>query len=152
MLDVPWVGIHDHTGPCRHCQMTAMWFQLAHSLMDRVFAKQQVMNPVEAGRSFGSVARNESLLRNRSSLRIGKISIRNTELLPSMRSAAINRCKTGNLHWHEERGLRFSSLYETNMYKKIKWYNWSLNSYCSTYLHTMNSYVIFFCSAYFYAF
>ena len=36
MLDVPWAGNHDHTGPCRHCQMSAMWFQLAHSLMDRV--------------------------------------------------------------------------------------------------------------------
>ncbi|CAB4036801.1 Hypothetical predicted protein [Paramuricea clavata] len=72
MLDVPWVGTHDPTGPCRHCQMTAMWFQLAHSLMDRVFAKQRVVNPVEAGRSFGSVARNESLLHNRSSLRSEK--------------------------------------------------------------------------------
>lgn len=77
MLDVPWIGTHDHTGPCSHCQMTAMWFQLAHSLMDRVFAKQRVLNPVEAGRSFGSVARNESLMHNRSSIRSGMILVRN---------------------------------------------------------------------------
>ena len=71
MLDVPWVGSHDHKGPCRHCQMIAMWFQLAHSLMDRIFPKQRsLLSSNEIARSFANVTRSESVkLRHRSSSR-----------------------------------------------------------------------------------
>lgn len=56
MLDIPWSGSHDHNGPCRHCQMIAMWFQLAHSLMDRIFPQQRcVLNSDKEARTFASV-------------------------------------------------------------------------------------------------
>lgn len=76
MLDVPWAGFHNHSGPCRHCQMTAMWFQLAHALMNRVFSKKLVTNLDGLGQEFGTVAKNSSsLILNRNSLRSGKNSL-----------------------------------------------------------------------------
>ncbi|XP_046839871.1 protein unc-79 homolog isoform X2 [Xenia sp. Carnegie-2017] len=77
MLDVPWAGFHNHSGPCRHCQMTAMWFQLAHALMNRVFSKKLVTNLDGLGQEFGTVAKNSSsLVLNRNSLRSEKNNFR----------------------------------------------------------------------------
>ena len=38
MLDISWAGKHgDHSTLCEMCNMTSIWFKLAHMLLENVF-------------------------------------------------------------------------------------------------------------------
>ena len=38
MLDITWAGKHgDHSTLCEMCNMTSIWFKLAHMLLENVF-------------------------------------------------------------------------------------------------------------------
>lgn len=63
MLDMSWAGDHgDHSTVCDMCNMTSIWFKLAHMLLETVFPEggslpeEEVLSNV----AFGSLFRNNS--------------------------------------------------------------------------------------------
>lgn len=71
MLDTSWTGAHgDHSALCQHCEMVAVWFQLAFMLFEAVFtvnprAEDETLNAV----AFGSLVRSGSSLSKAASFR-----------------------------------------------------------------------------------
>ncbi|XP_048586447.1 protein unc-79 homolog isoform X2 [Nematostella vectensis] len=62
MLDVTWTGAHgDHSITCQQCEMVAVWFKLAHMLLESVFppgevAAEDTLHAV----AYGSIVRGSS--------------------------------------------------------------------------------------------
>ena len=63
MLDMSWAGDHgDHSTVCDMCNMTSIWFKLAHMLLDTVFPEGGTLPEEEvlSNVAFGSLFRNNS--------------------------------------------------------------------------------------------
>ena len=65
MLDISWAGKHgDHSTICEMCNMTSIWFKLAHMLLDHVFPDGVTLAADDA---LGSVVSGGGLVRTSSS-------------------------------------------------------------------------------------
>ena len=55
MLDMSWAGKHgDHSTVCEMCNMTSIWFRLAHILLENVFPEGDTLARKDTVASLGT--------------------------------------------------------------------------------------------------